>query len=55
MPIFQVFERLLLLNPELEAEQILMSPNSFIKLQTNRYVVFGKVVKLPSHLTTCQS
>ncbi|XP_053774501.1 nuclear pore membrane glycoprotein 210 isoform X4 [Desmodus rotundus] len=32
----QVFEKLLLLNPEVEAEQILMSPNSFIKLQTNR-------------------
>ncbi|XP_027957444.1 nuclear pore membrane glycoprotein 210 [Eumetopias jubatus] len=32
----QVFEKLLLLNPEIEAEQILMSPNSFIKLQTNR-------------------
>ncbi|XP_029773762.1 nuclear pore membrane glycoprotein 210-like [Suricata suricatta] len=27
---------LLLLSPEIEAEQILMSPNSFIKLQTNR-------------------
>ncbi|XP_028906828.1 nuclear pore membrane glycoprotein 210 [Ornithorhynchus anatinus] len=32
----QVFEKLLLLNPKIEAEQILMSPNSFIKLQTNR-------------------
>ncbi|XP_016071129.1 PREDICTED: nuclear pore membrane glycoprotein 210 [Miniopterus natalensis] len=32
----QVFEELLLLNPEIEAEQILMSPNSFIKLRTNR-------------------
>nr|AAH52468.1 Nup210 protein [Mus musculus] len=32
----QVFEKLRLLNPEIEAEQILMSPNSFIKLQTNR-------------------
>ncbi|VTJ83135.1 Hypothetical predicted protein [Marmota monax] len=32
----QVFEKLWLLNPEIEAEQILMSPNSFIKLQTNR-------------------
>ncbi|XP_036204850.1 nuclear pore membrane glycoprotein 210 isoform X4 [Myotis myotis] len=32
----QVFEKLMLLNPEIEAEQILMSPNSFIKLQTNR-------------------
>ncbi|EDL91358.1 nuclear pore membrane glycoprotein 210 [Rattus norvegicus] len=32
----QVFEKLRLLNPEVEAEQILMSPNSFIKLQTNR-------------------
>jgi hypothetical protein len=36
--LFQVFEKLRLLNPEIEAEQILMSPNSFIKLQTNRYV-----------------
>ncbi|XP_063142719.1 nuclear pore membrane glycoprotein 210 isoform X2 [Rattus norvegicus] len=32
----EVFEKLRLLNPEVEAEQILMSPNSFIKLQTNR-------------------
>ncbi|XP_003894113.2 nuclear pore membrane glycoprotein 210 isoform X1 [Papio anubis] len=32
----QVFEKLQLLNPEIEAEQILMSPNSYIKLQTNR-------------------
>ncbi|XP_036204849.1 nuclear pore membrane glycoprotein 210 isoform X3 [Myotis myotis] len=32
----EVFEKLMLLNPEIEAEQILMSPNSFIKLQTNR-------------------
>ncbi|XP_070261983.1 nuclear pore membrane glycoprotein 210 [Myotis yumanensis] len=32
----QVFEKLMLLNPEIEAEQILMSPSSFIKLQTNR-------------------
>uniref|UniRef100_A0A8C6RJI4 Nucleoporin 210 n=1 Tax=Nannospalax galili TaxID=1026970 RepID=A0A8C6RJI4_NANGA len=32
----QVFEKLRLLNPEIEAEPILMSPNSFIKLQTNR-------------------
>ncbi|NWX98028.1 PO210 protein, partial [Nothoprocta ornata] len=31
-----VFEKLHLVNPEVEAEQILMSPNSFIKLQTNR-------------------
>lgn len=37
-PPFQVFEKLGLLSPEIEAEQILMSPNSFIKLQTNRYV-----------------
>lgn len=37
-PPFQVFEKLLLLSPEIEAEQILMSPNSFIRLQTNRYV-----------------
>ncbi|GCC21839.1 hypothetical protein chiPu_0000225 [Chiloscyllium punctatum] len=32
----QVFEKLQLLNPKVEAEQILMSPNSFLKLQTNR-------------------
>ncbi|XP_008935247.1 PREDICTED: nuclear pore membrane glycoprotein 210-like [Merops nubicus] len=32
----QVFEKLYLVTPEAEAEQILMSPNSFIKLQTNR-------------------
>uniref|UniRef100_A0A8C5IKL4 Nucleoporin 210 n=1 Tax=Junco hyemalis TaxID=40217 RepID=A0A8C5IKL4_JUNHY len=34
--IFQVFEKLHLIAPEAEAEQILMSPNSFIKLLTNR-------------------
>uniref|UniRef100_A0A2K6GN68 Nucleoporin 210 n=1 Tax=Propithecus coquereli TaxID=379532 RepID=A0A2K6GN68_PROCO len=32
----QVFDKLLLLNPGIEAEQILMAPNSFTKLQTNR-------------------
>ncbi|NXM72188.1 PO210 protein, partial [Serilophus lunatus] len=32
----QVFETLHLITPEAEAEQILMSPNSFIKLRTNR-------------------
>ncbi|XP_072928260.1 nuclear pore membrane glycoprotein 210 [Hemitrygon akajei] len=32
----QVFEKLRLLNPKVEAEQILMSPNSFFKVQTNR-------------------
>ncbi|XP_068018721.1 nuclear pore membrane glycoprotein 210 [Melanerpes formicivorus] len=32
----EVFEKLHLVTPEVEAEQILMSPNSFIKLQTNR-------------------
>ncbi|XP_043934036.1 nuclear pore membrane glycoprotein 210 isoform X1 [Protopterus annectens] len=32
----QVFEKLQLLNPNVKSEQILMSPRSFIKLQTNR-------------------
>ncbi|XP_025060322.1 nuclear pore membrane glycoprotein 210 isoform X2 [Alligator sinensis] len=32
----QVFEKLCLVTPDVKAEQILMSPNSFIKLQTNR-------------------
>ncbi|NWS71177.1 PO210 protein, partial [Crotophaga sulcirostris] len=32
----QVFEKLHLVTPEVEVDQILMSPNSFIKLQTNR-------------------
>uniref|UniRef100_A0A8B9BT14 Nucleoporin 210 n=1 Tax=Anser brachyrhynchus TaxID=132585 RepID=A0A8B9BT14_9AVES len=32
----QVYEKLHLVTPEVETEQILMSPNSFIKLQTNR-------------------
>ncbi|KAI4532567.1 hypothetical protein MG293_017832 [Ovis ammon polii] len=32
----QVFEKLRLLSPEVEAEHVLMSPSSFIKLQTNR-------------------
>ncbi|NXM91684.1 PO210 protein, partial [Oenanthe oenanthe] len=32
----QVFEQLQLVTPETEAEHILMSPNSFIKLRTNR-------------------
>lgn len=40
MPLtFQVFEKLQLVTPETEAEQILMSPNSFIKLRTNRSVL----------------
>ena len=38
LPLPQVFEKLWLLSPEIEAEHVLMSPNSFIKLQTNRYV-----------------
>ncbi|XP_028679797.1 nuclear pore membrane glycoprotein 210 [Erpetoichthys calabaricus] len=32
----QVFEKLHLLKPPVEAEEILMSPNSFLRLQTNR-------------------
>ncbi|NXM08419.1 PO210 protein, partial [Tyrannus savana] len=32
----RVFEKLHLVTPGVEAEQILMSPNSFLKLQTNR-------------------
>lgn len=32
----QVYEKLHLLNPEVQAEEILMSPNSLLKLQTNR-------------------
>ncbi|XP_063796677.1 nuclear pore membrane glycoprotein 210 [Pseudophryne corroboree] len=32
----QVFERLHLINPNVDAEQILMSPNSILRLQTNR-------------------
>ncbi|XP_051517027.1 nuclear pore membrane glycoprotein 210-like isoform X2 [Myxocyprinus asiaticus] len=32
----QVYEKLQLLNPEVHAEEILMSPNSLLKLQTNR-------------------
>ncbi|XP_066553883.1 nuclear pore membrane glycoprotein 210 [Amia ocellicauda] len=32
----QVYEKLYLLNPEVQAEEILMSPNSVLKLQTNR-------------------
>ncbi|XP_075689920.1 nuclear pore membrane glycoprotein 210 [Rhinoderma darwinii] len=32
----QVIERLQLINPNIEAEQILMSPNSNLRLQTNR-------------------
>lgn len=32
----QVFEQLHLINPNIEAEQILMSPNSNLRLQTNR-------------------
>lgn len=53
-PLFQVFEKLRLLNPEIEAEHVLMSPNSFVKLQTNRYVTqrgFIQVAKLCSHPT----
>uniref|UniRef100_H3AHC9 Nucleoporin 210 n=1 Tax=Latimeria chalumnae TaxID=7897 RepID=H3AHC9_LATCH len=33
----QVFGKLKLINPNIQAEQILMSPSSFMKLQTNRY------------------
>lgn len=32
----QVYEKLQLLNPEVQVEEILMSPNSLVKLQTNR-------------------
>ncbi|XP_046725797.1 nuclear pore membrane glycoprotein 210 isoform X2 [Silurus meridionalis] len=32
----QVYEKLQLLNPEVQTEEILMSPNSLLKLQTNR-------------------
>lgn len=32
----QVFEKLRLLNPKVEPQQILMSPNSYLKLRTNR-------------------
>ncbi|XP_056588435.1 nuclear pore membrane glycoprotein 210 [Triplophysa dalaica] len=32
----QVYDKLQLLNPEVQAEEILMSPNSLVKLQTNR-------------------
>uniref|UniRef100_A0A8C2JPP9 Nucleoporin 210 n=1 Tax=Cyprinus carpio TaxID=7962 RepID=A0A8C2JPP9_CYPCA len=32
----QVYEKLQLLKPEVQAEEILMSPNSLLKLQTNR-------------------
>ncbi|XP_071611582.1 nuclear pore membrane glycoprotein 210 [Heliangelus exortis] len=42
----QVFEKLHLVTPEVEAEQILMSPNSFIKLQTNR----DRVASLSYHV-----
>uniref|UniRef100_A0A8D0H3J3 Nucleoporin 210 n=1 Tax=Sphenodon punctatus TaxID=8508 RepID=A0A8D0H3J3_SPHPU len=50
----QVFEKLSLIAPELRVEQILMSPNSFIKLQTNRdriaslsYHVLDRSDKIP--------
>lgn len=47
--IFQVFEKLHLVTPEVEVEQILMSPNSFIKLQTNRSVIgFYAVIRVNS-------
>ncbi|RLV63105.1 hypothetical protein DV515_00018612, partial [Chloebia gouldiae] len=42
-----VFEKLHLVTPEAEAEQILMSPNSFIKLQTNSYRVLDGPDKVP--------
>ncbi|KAA0706727.1 Nuclear pore membrane glycoprotein 210 [Triplophysa tibetana] len=32
----QVYDKLQLLNPDVQAEEILMSPNSLVKLQTNR-------------------
>ncbi|KAF2976400.1 hypothetical protein EK904_003634 [Melospiza melodia maxima] len=43
----QVFEKLHLITPEAEAEQILMSPNSFIKLLTNSYRVLDGPDKVP--------
>ena len=53
-PLPQVFEKLRLLSPEVEAEHVLMSPSSFIKLQTNRYVTRRGsmwVARLRSHPT----
>lgn len=32
----KVYDKLQLLNPEVQAEEILMSPNSLVKLLTNR-------------------
>ncbi|XP_030623640.1 nuclear pore membrane glycoprotein 210 [Chanos chanos] len=45
----QVYEKLQLLKPEVQAEEILMSPNSVLKLQTNR----DGVGSLSYHVLDC--
>lgn len=35
-PFIKVYDKLYMLNPEINAEEILMAPNSALKLQTNR-------------------
>ncbi|XP_077133093.1 nuclear pore membrane glycoprotein 210 [Ranitomeya variabilis] len=53
----QVFERLHLTNPSIEAEQILMSPNSNLRLQTNRdraAVVNYRILDGPNKLPVVQ-
>lgn len=35
-PLIQVYDKLHMLNPDVTAEELLMAPNSALKLQTNR-------------------
>ncbi|XP_068163279.1 nuclear pore membrane glycoprotein 210 [Antennarius striatus] len=53
----QVYDKLHMLNPEVKAEEILMAPNSALKLQTNRDGVGGlsyRVLDCPDQLVTAQ-
>ncbi|XP_075039219.1 nuclear pore membrane glycoprotein 210 [Mixophyes fleayi] len=53
----QVFDRLHLINPNMEAEQILMSPNSNLRLQTNRdrtATVSYRILNSPNKLSIVQ-
>lgn len=36
VPFIKVYDKIYMLNPEVKAEEILMAPNSALKLQTNR-------------------
>ncbi|XP_035995172.1 nuclear pore membrane glycoprotein 210 isoform X2 [Fundulus heteroclitus] len=53
----QVYDKLHMLNPQVEAEEILMAPNSALKLQTNRDgvgVLSYRMLDCPDHLVVAQ-